>query len=303
VIRVGSSMNKVYPYYSDIDIMNIIIPKKNVEETIQYFITQVKIMIKQIQNNKNIFFSDFKVGGFHWSVQQIFDEKYEQLKLSEACKVKDVIKIDIIVPYDGRYMEMSTFFILKSLNEYINVENNYFDLFPERLLKDIGKYKDNYPFKAVKRVWSLARIKKDIKVAKQLENLIRSNVTLLARINSDIDTIVLIVEKNLPYNLEMILKEIDSFKESISTILDINIDFEKIDLMIDNIVLLLKCKLLNEPELNIIGALHRLRDYILIIINRETKEYIKNINFAFPITNSGIVVENDNLNMEILDTV
>ena len=43
--------------------------------------------------------------------------------------IKDVVKLDIIGPYDERYLEMSTFFILKSASEYINVESDYFESF------------------------------------------------------------------------------------------------------------------------------------------------------------------------------
>lgn len=45
------------------------------------------------------------------------EEKHGELSLYDACFIKDVIKLDIIGPYDERYLEMSTFFILKSASD------------------------------------------------------------------------------------------------------------------------------------------------------------------------------------------
>lgn len=84
-------------------------------------------MLKTILEITNVFFYDFKAGGLHQGITQIIEEKHDEMALYDACFIKDVIKLDIIVPYNERYLEMLTFFILKSVNEYINIESNYFD--------------------------------------------------------------------------------------------------------------------------------------------------------------------------------
>jgi hypothetical protein len=189
VIRVGSSMTKIQPYFSDIDIMNIVHKKLPTDQFVRFFINELKKLITNAIKIPNVFFSDFKAAGLHWSIEQIMAEKHGELSLASACTVKDVVKLDIIGPYDGRYIELSSFYILKSLSEFVNVESDYFDKFVDSLLKDISKYQIIKPFKAVKRTWSLSRLKKknkeleveDLNRLKLLKDLIRSNIALLSQ--------------------------------------------------------------------------------------------------------------------------
>jgi len=304
IIRVGSSINKIKPYYSDVDIINIVYENISSEELIKLFILKLKELVTNLNKSNNIFFSDFKAGGLHWTEQQIMDEKNNELSLYNACFIKDIIKLDIIAPYSDRYLEMSTFFILKSQVEYINVESNYFNNFQKSLLNDIAHYQEIKPFKAVKRVWSLARLTNDEKTLETLYELIKSNIALLAQVNTDIETLILLVEHSSKFDIDFVLNELDGFRERLSPILDIPIDFEKLNIMIDNIKLLFKFELANESGKNIIGALTRLHNYLLKIINKETLEYLQSINYVFPVEK---VVKQDNSNnnqeSEIIDMI
>lgn len=291
VIRVGSAMLKIQPFYSDIDIMNIVHKQVNSDELVKFFILNLKNILNTIDDMPNVFFSDFKAGKLHWTKEQIMKEKNNEISLYEACFIKDVIKLDIIGPYDERYLEMSTFFILQSNNNYINVEENYFKSFKNSLLKDITKYKELKPFKALKRVWSLSNINNDLNTMKLLKNIIKSNIALLSLINADIETLILLLKHNNDYDKQFILNELDGFREKISTILDIKIDYEKLNLLIDiiKILFIIKDKNLNEIHYYIINFLTKLHDYILTVINKETYDYINKINFKF------MVIENNNM--------
>jgi hypothetical protein len=287
VIRVGSSMNKIQPYYSDIDVMNIIELKKNTLEVIRFFIDNLKILLKNISLQNNVFFSDFKAGSLHWTVEQIMNEQNGELSLTNACTMKDVVKLDIIGPYNERFLEMSTFFILKSISEYINVENNYFDNFKKSLLVDINHYKDTKPFKAVKRVWSLAKLNKDDNTLKMLADIIKSNIALISQINADVETLVLLIEHNSNFDVKFVLRELDGFRERLSPVIDIPLDNEKINLFIDYIKLLFVFRDINkEVNNNVIEGLNRFHDYLLNIVNKETFEYLRSINYKFPTSNN-----------------
>lgn len=48
VVRVGSAMLKIQPYFSDIDVMNIINKKVSTNELVKFFIVNLKNMIKTI---------------------------------------------------------------------------------------------------------------------------------------------------------------------------------------------------------------------------------------------------------------
>jgi len=286
VIRVGSSMNKIQPYFSDVDVMNIIYRKVSSSDIIKLFISELKKIILDISNNPYVFFSDFKAGGVHWSLDQIEVQTNDQLTLEIACGIKDVIKLDIIAPYNGRYLEISTFYVLKSVNEYINIESNYFENFQKSLQNDIAHFQNSKPFKAIKRVWSLSRISRDFDTLNLLQELIKSNIALLAQINADVETIILLVEHKSKYDIDFILKELDGFKERLSTVLDIKLDYEKIDIMVDNIKLLFKFENLNEQEMNIIGSLKKFHKYLNNFINKETIDYLNSIQYKFPIEKS-----------------
>lgn len=300
VIRVGSSMLKIQPYFSDIDVMNIIHKQINSDELVNFFIANLKNLLKIITEIPNVFFSDFKAGGLHWNMEQIMNEKHGELSLKDACFIKDVVKLDIIGPYDERYIEMSTFFVLKSINEYINVEADYFETFKKSLLKDIAHYQESKPFKAIKRVWSLARVSKDTQTMELLKEIIGSNLALLGQINADIETIILLIQHKSNYDTNFVLNELDGFREKLSTIIDIKLDYEKINLMIDNIGLLFRfAKEQNFDQSNIIAEnLTRLHNYLLKVINKETLEYLLSINYVFPVAKIEETNESDNFKNE-----
>ena len=284
VQRVGSSVFKIQPYFSDVDVMNIVDkPNNSSEEVLTLFIQNIKKIVSELTKSKDNFFSDFKAGGIHWSPEEIEKEKNVCITLREACKLKDVIKIDMIVPYNERYVEMSTFFVLKSKDGFINIESDYFSSLTKSLLADIKEYKTTKPFKAIKRVWSLSRINNDLETMDKLKDLVRSNVALMAQINADVETIQLLIEHDSNYNLEFIINEFNEFKGRLSTILDIEYDEEKADIIINNLILLFKFNTKNIEDKNtILESLEQLHDYLLEIINKETNEYLKHIGYEFP---------------------
>lgn len=305
IIRVGSNALKIQPYFSDIDTMDIVKFNKSTDEVINIFIKGLKTILQNLKNYNNAFFSDFKAGGLHWTVQQIIEDNNNGLSLSYACKIKDVVKLDIIAPYDGRYVEMSTFYILKGNQGYINVTDDYFSSFENSLKKDIVEYISTKPFKAIKRVWSLARIKNDMGRMDKLKNLINSNVALLGQINADLETIKLLIEHGSRYDNQFVLNELNGFKQKISNILDISMDEEKIDILLDLLIHQFK----SEGTVNhrdIISTINRLHDYILEIINNETFEFLKTINFKFPLSLDDIpklLGIDININKEITDAL
>jgi hypothetical protein len=280
VIPVGSGTLRIQRFPSDVDVMNIVEKQLNTDEIIKLFIDNIKRIINDIQNDDKILFSDFKAGGMHWTIDEILKEVKNNISLKDACKIIDVIKLDMFVPYNRRYIEMSTFYILKSNTGFVNVDNNYFNNFEESLFDDIQTYKDSKPFKAVKRLWSISRIRNDLETMNKLEILINSNVSLLSQVNADIETLELMIEKNTKYNKDFVLDEIKNFKDRTSHILDIEYDEKFLYQIIDNLVILFT----NNENDKILIDLRKLHDYILSIINRETINYLNIINFKLPDT-------------------
>ena len=276
---VGSGKLKIQSYPSDIDIMNIVEKPISTDELIKFFIENLKNMINTINSTKNIFFSDFKAGGIHWSKDDILNGVKDNLSLVNACKVIDVIKIDIFAPYNKRYVEMSTFFILKSNTGFVNINPNYFDKLKKSLKKDVQHYKLTKPFKAVKRFWSLSQITNDTNTLVKLEKLINSNVSLLSQINADVETLELMVEKDINFDVNYIKESIHNFKYRTLHILDIDFNQNNFYSTLDELVLLFSNHKENKNQ--IIQLLRKINGSLLNIINRETIAYLNNIDFSF----------------------
>ena len=113
----------------------------------------------------------------------------------------------------------------------------------------------------------------------KLKDIMKSNLSLLSQINADIETIELLVEHGSRYDVEFVINQVDKFKESIASILDIKIDEKIIYIMVENIITILKS---NSPKEKILESLGTLHDYLLEIINKETKEYIRSVDYHFP---------------------
>jgi len=278
--RVGSSSFKIQPFFSDVDIMNIIEKDITTDKLVNLFVSELKENVRKIISGVNIFFSDFKAADLHWTANELLAGVKDGKKLEDCVKQKGVVKLDIIAPYNERYVEMSTFYILKSNEGYVNVESNYFSTLEESLLHDIEHYKDEKPLKAIKRTWSYAKLKNDLETMNKIKDIMRSNLSLLGQINADIETIKLLIEHGSNYDVQFVITQVDKFKELISSILDIKIDEKVIYTLVENIITLLKCNIPNKEKL--LEALDNLHDYLLEIINKETKDYIRSIHFHFP---------------------
>lgn len=294
---LGSFTFKVQKYPSDIDI----------NQTVKIRHNNFKIMAQNLRNiaikligMKNVFFSDLKLG---------IDERYPDdkekfiirwtptdlikgfkilphnkvLTIEEALQMKSVIKLDIIGFTDNRFIEASTFFVLEKINDdgsttFVNIPDDFFEKYIGALKDEVYKYthEPNIKyFKAVKRMWSLARITKDMATLRKLEPMINSNLSLLGQVNADIETLILLVEKthHLPTNkkpFEEIGKTLNSIGRRISTITDIDIDdpfvIEKLEAA---------RSLIHAYDHGIISELEELHDYILSVINDESIKYMK----------------------------
>ena len=285
VIPVGSGTLRIQRFPSDVDIMNIVEKPLSTDDLITSFIDNLKIIINNIKNDNdenNVLFSDFKAGGMHWTIDEILSGVKNNISLRDACKIIEVIKLDIFVPYNRRYLEMSTFYVLKSTSGFVNVDKNYFNSFKASLLNDIHKFKTIKPFKAIKRLWSLSKINNDIKTMKILEVLINSNLSLLSQITADIETLKLMIEKKSKYNKSFVIDELANFKDRTSHILDIEYNEKKLYEIIDNLIVLFNNDSSESNNEKIIIELDNCHDYVSSIINRETINYLNSINFKFP---------------------
>jgi hypothetical protein len=253
----GSYNLKVQPYPSDIDYKNFIkyIGDANVciDNAIKIFVDKVHKII----NTHGWYFTDAKAGFYddgeavHWTANEIlqghrngdiedFNGHKGDMTLAKAFRqyspnAKNLIKIDMVVPYYKGYIECSMVYVFMINGKYINYRDEDFSLASnlKGLRTDALKQeKNNKLLKVVKRIFSQARAINDVNTGQLLEPLLRSDVSKLGAIKSDIDTLELLFHtKNIPQPAVFYL-QLQIIRDNIGSIY--NIDVEEIDELIDH---------------------------------------------------------------------
>jgi hypothetical protein len=206
--------------------------------------------------------------------------------LSDAVQEKDSItKYDLwhYFPSVNKYLEMTNLFVLiyYDKNGHKEVINTTQDLINDLKL-EVTKYYNSQiffkPFKMAKRIYVLSRLFKDRNTALKLVELFRSDLGILNQINSELETVNLMLknidEKVLP--LKQLKMQLDAVKQKIAIVINVEIDSQMIYKDIDKIV--------HEnirPE-QIGQILDHIHDYLKKIINKETLKYLKKVKLFPP---------------------
>lgn len=195
--------------------------------------------------------------------------------LTDALKDKTMLKIDTWQFINGRFVEVTNFYIViddsNGKYAYVNLPDDFATRAEKSLLDEIDKLSCSgtffKPLKAVKRMWTVAMLRDDKNMLDKLTPLINSDIGLLNQINGDIESIIGILEKisNLP--IASIRKEIDNFKARLAHISQINLDFESFNNIFDELQLIKDKYLLREELKNLKKQLQK-------IINHESIHYL-----------------------------
>ena len=219
----------------------------------------------------------------------------KKMTLKEALHIDAVIKIDEITLVNGRFIEVTNIFFLAYVSPngtivHINEQTN-----PNRDLPiEIEKlYFSNMwysPFKMVKRMFSLARSRYNAKIDPELYKdvlvklfpLITGNSSLLYQIKSELDTIVVILERIRNPPMRTIHKQIDEMKLRLSTALEIpEKRLSELNMLIDIITS-------TNDAIVIIESIEKINKYLKKRINFDTIVYLDNVglnplpNFMLP---------------------
>lgn len=255
----GSYNLKVQPYPSDIDCKNFIEYVGNPNDCISDAIRNFQDKVRTIVNTPSWYFTDAKAGFYsdheaiHWTASEIlqgfrngevedFNGHKGSMTLAEAFRqylpnAKNLIKIDMVVPYYKGYIECTMVYVFKINGKYVNNIDEDFSLEANlRGLRNdaLKQQKSNKLLKVVKRIYSQARAVDDVYTGKLLEPLLRSDVSKLGAIKSDIDTLeLLFITKQIPKS-NIFIRELQIIRDSIGSIYNIPVD--AIDTLIDRII-------------------------------------------------------------------
>jgi hypothetical protein len=268
---IGSASDENILYYSDFDLSTF--EKVSLESIIKIFQDKFKVAEK----DPSIFITDFKCGEYRdepvrWNKtniktgSQIVDGK--KITLEECLLMPSTIKMDIVALIDGDFVEFSDNYYLS-----VNGVKNYSDdevskkVLIRELEKSAREYYDepNY-FKYLKRIFSIKTIKGNS--TKKLIDFFNSQVGLLNKSKTDLETLILVLENNFRKpKLEDVCNNIQIIKQNISGVSEVELkstlykDLDKI------------CSYKNQTS--IIKNLKKVISYILKKVNETTLHFIK----------------------------
>jgi hypothetical protein len=214
-----------------------------------------------------------------WSRDEIFQGyKFlpgnKMITLLQAISQKTPVKIDVWAPINGKYIEVTNFFILRVANNMINFKFDY----ENQIKQEIDKYFSKTfwkPFKGAKRMWGLSRHNFNKQYLYLLTPLFQSGIANINQINSEIDTLISMYQKLTYLPTDIIRNQIDTFKTRLSNIDDIDFDEKFVYLTIDKV-------LGSHERSTIIKLLSELEKYFKKVINEKTIEYLKYVHL-YPI--------------------
>ncbi len=145
-----------------------------------------------------------------------------RMYLDTAIGQGSIVKIDTISYVDGRFIEITNFFLITVLDKYgkKTVITEELKDYEESLLMDVYKYYETNTLKSVKRLWMYLAFKQQICDLNLFTDLFKSNISLVSQVIADVETAILLSDKTL--NKEM-LKKYDKnlLKQSLDTRLSI----------------------------------------------------------------------------------
>lgn len=295
--NIGKLENGIYwPYIDSIRYNTDILYKNNLLDD-----NEVKIILglveKAVKHNNRLDQNEYDIMHnlfrnhyiLRWSEDEIL-RGYKKLQGNEKITIEEgliyhtPVKIDMITPINNKMTEVTNFLLLIDKDKNIinlgmqETNDLVYNLAITGLPKEIEKlfYSEFYysPFKGLKRIWALARALRDKNMISKVTPFIKSNVSFLYSLKSELDTILRLYEiiKNPPKNTINMM--IDNIKYKLSSII-----------FIDKDELIKYYELLNGYlESENIEYLNEVKTMMKYKINEKTEQYIKYI-VLFPLPN------------------
>jgi hypothetical protein len=186
----------------------------------------------------------------------------------DAVDDKTIIKIDVVSLINGKFVEFSNIYEIYNKGKVVNLALTNII---ESVKEDIRIYhKKKMWLKMLKRIFVIARLRKDTKLIETLTQLFNSNVGLLYKIRADFGTLALILEKGYR-PIKDIHNNIQSLKAQLSNVYQFPIGGEKLYNDILNIIE--HSSIIKNPD-EIRKGLEWLDETLLKIVNKQALDFI-----------------------------
>lgn len=270
---IGSSNLKNIRYNSDFDLADFYENSKpSIKKIVKYF----QYIYKTLDSKSSYsYITDFKAGlnsdgeALKWTKKEVKENKKilldgSYITLDEAIQQKSTIKIDVVSYINNTFIEISENYYIKigNISNFEESEINEKKIIESIQQSEKDEIADNNYNKALKRnfSWRYAKNKNDKKLIKLVE-FFNSDVGILNKVRSDLDVLILLLEKNIGVKMDQLKNALDNikFQQSYNTIEDFTNDFLK----------LLKMK--NKKMLYF--SLINLREKIYNLVNQYSKSF------------------------------
>jgi hypothetical protein len=159
----------------------------------------------------------------HWTPKDILSGYVtlptgRHYSLQEAFSSPTIVKLDVIAFVEqSRYTDFSIIYLLKNRGRALNAVDMSNDI--ESIKQDLEAYYilGNY-FKALKRMFSLARKYNDTTVIEKLNTILNGDLGRLYSIISDIGTLQYLLENESHLSIERIRYELDGFRKRLGNV-------------------------------------------------------------------------------------
>lgn len=154
-------------------------------------------LVKDIPNIKDLVKLNEELREYwvvRWNIQEVL-QGYKLLRgnyklyLDSAISQGSVVKLDTIIYIDNRYVEVTNFFLISSLDKYggKTILSEELGDYGQSLLADVYHYYDINPLKSIKRLWMYLAFKGRICDLSILNSIFSSNIALYSQILSDVE--------------------------------------------------------------------------------------------------------------------
>ncbi len=222
-----------HPSDLDLDCQVLLDPKPATRDhTGAVIAAGVQAIAARVARRPGAFFSDVKAGvdahgdAMHWTAAEVKAGRHRGGQtLAKACaNPTAVCKLDAIVPLLGRYVECSAFYHVRTPAGPFNFKAETPAAIADALRADAkGLIAGDPPkyFKAVKRLFSAAKLEGDDGAMGALAPLIESGVSQLGAAAGDLETLMLIVEHGGLPERRLALSSISQLAFKLSSVLDV----------------------------------------------------------------------------------
>jgi hypothetical protein len=141
--------------------------------------------------------------------------------LEDALGQKTLVKLDAWAKVNGRWLEVTNFFLINAVDASGNIIEQLTQEMPDyikSMSKDVKHYSSPEhlkTLKALKRLWALSIFKKDLDLAYKMTPIFSSPGAALNQIAGDSEVLRLMLTKLDDPPLEDIMEQIDGFKPRI----------------------------------------------------------------------------------------